>query len=354
MDCAGKLRRIIAENGPITIAEFMRIALADPQSGYYVRRNPISGDFITAPEISQLFGELIGLFFVQLWEDRGRPARFHLVELGPGRGTLMSDMLRAARIRPDFVAAGDVHLVEISPVLRAIQRTALASHRVAWHTRFSDVAADAPLFIVANEFFDALPVRQFIRECEQWRERKVALDRSSFCFTAGDEPADNLIPNHLRDAPEGSIFELSEAAVQLCAEIASRIMSTGGAALIIDYGHIRSGLADTLQAVKAHQYADPLQSPGDADITCHVDFDAAAAIACGAGAEVFGPITQRSFLTTLGIRERAERLKQHAPGSAAMIDSGVERLVSEAQMGNLFKVLGLSSPGVPPLPGFPC
>jgi NADH dehydrogenase [ubiquinone] 1 alpha subcomplex assembly factor 7 len=352
-DCAGAIRRLIASQGPISLAEFMRIALTDPDSGYYIRRDPISGDFITAPEISQIFGELIGLFFVQAWEGRGRPQHFHLVELGPGRGTLMADLLRATRIRPQFLDAATIHLVEISPRLRAIQQRALGPSNPIWHSGLSEVAPDAPMFIFANEFFDALPVRQFIHSGDAWHERKIGLDGDtfSFCIDASSAP-EQLLPRHLREAPEGSIFEFSEDARDLAGQIASRVVETRGVALIMDYGHIRSGLADTFQAVKVHSFADPLVSPGDADLTCHVDFDALTAAAHARGADVFGPVTQGEFLTTLGIRQRAELLKRCAGDYAAMIDSGVERLISDSQMGTLFKVIGLSSPASPALPGF--
>ena len=352
-DCAGALRRIIATQGPISLAEFMRIALTDPASGYYVRRDPISGDFITAPEISQIFGELIGLFFVQVWEDRGRPQRFHLVELGPGRGTLMADLLRAARIRPQFVDAASIHLVEISPRLRAIQQRALAAANPVWHTELSEITPDAPVFVVANEFFDALPVRQFIHSGGAWHERKIGLDGNGFRFCTDASPApEHNIPRQFRGAPEGSIFEFSEDARRLAEQIAGLVVQTRGVALIIDYGHARSGLADTFQAVKGHLFADPLTSPGEADLTCHVDFAALRAAACARGADVFGPVAQLHFLTKLGIRERAEMLKRSAADYASMIDSGVERLVNASQMGALFKTMGLSSPATPALPGF--
>ena len=291
---------------------------------------------------------------MQIWEDCGRPKRFHLVELGPGRGTLMSDMLRAARVSPDFLDAADIHLVEISPALREMQRASLAAYLIEWHTDCAQVPPDAPLFVVANEFFDALPVRQYVRTKMGWRERLIGLDHGAFHFVTGDQAADSMMPDHLRAAPEGSVFERCDTARLACAHICMRIIACGGAALIIDYGHLHSGFADTFQAVKAHAYADPLTSPGEADLTCHVDFSALAKAAAPQGARISGPTAQGTFLTALGIRERAERLKRHTPSHAAMIESGVERLVSDAQMGSLFKVLGLSSPGAPPLPGFAC
>lgn len=351
--CAREIRRIIAAQGPISVGEFMRIALTDPEFGYYVRRNPISGDFITAPEISQVFGELIGLFFVQLWEDHGRPRRFHLVELGPGRGTLMADMLRAARIRPQFLDSAMIDLVEVSPVLAEHQRRALAPRPVTWHRDLRDAPAGAPVFIIANEFFDALPVRQFVRSSGRWHERKIALDHGRFHFVQHPEPApEEVIPARLRDAPDGAVFEFSADAQHIAGEIAARIVRTGGAALIVDYGHTRSGFADTFQAVQRHKFADPLADPGEADLTFHVNFEVLAQAAEAQNATAFGPVTQGRFLTALGIRERGEILKRSAPAYAQMIDSGVERLIGETQMGQLFKMLAITAPDSPPPPGF--
>ncbi len=351
--CAREIRRIIAAQGPISVGEFMRIALTDPSHGYYVRRNPISGDFITSPEISQIFGELIGLFFVQLWEDHGRPKRFHLVELGPGRGTLMADMLRAARIRPQFVDAAIIDLVEVSPVLTDHQRRALSAFPVTWHRDLRDVPADAPAFVIANEFFDALPVRQFIRSGGRWHERKIALDQDRFHFVQYPEPSSQqLMPARLHDAEDGEVFEFSADAQHIAGDIAARIVKTGGAALIVDYGHARSGFADTFQALRRHRFADPLEQPGEADLTFHVDFEVLAGAAKAKNADVFGPVTQGRFLTALGIRQRSEILKRSAPAYAQLIDSGVERLIGDTQMGQLFKMLAITTPDSSPPPGF--
>jgi NADH dehydrogenase [ubiquinone] 1 alpha subcomplex assembly factor 7 len=299
---------------------------------------------------------LLGLFFLQAWEDRCRPQPLRLIELGPGRGTLMADMLRVARIRPEFLDAAMIDLIEISPVLREIQKRTLAGYPVKWHAGLRQVPADAPNFIVANEFFDALPVRQFIRAGDHWHERKVTLQEGLFCFVTDCEPApDAVIPPHLRHAPEAAVFEHCGPAKLLAQEIASRVMRGGGVALIIDYGHLRSGFADTFQAVKSHEFADPLAAPGEADLTCHVDFAALADAARSRGAIIYGPVTQAEFLTALGIRERAAILKRNAMDHAGTIDSGVERLIGDSQMGSLFKVMGISSPATPPLPGFaPC
>ena len=351
--CAREIRRVIAAQGPISVGEFMRLALTDPEFGYYVRRNPISGDFITAPEISQIFGELIGLFFVQLWEDHGRPRRFHLVELGPGRGTLMADMLRAARIRPQFLDSAMIDLIEVSPVLAEHQRRALADFRVTWHRDLTNVPADAPAFMIANEFFDALPVRQFVHRGGRWHERKIAVDQDRFQFVHYPEPrVRELMPARLSDAGDGAVFEFSADAKRTAGAIAARIVNTGGTALIADYGHTRSGFADTFQAVRQHQFADPLAQPGDTDLTFHVDFEVLAGAANAQKATVFGPVTQGRFLTALGIRQRSEMLKRNAPAYAQMIDSGVERLIGDTQMGQLFKMLAITAPDSPPPPGF--
>ena len=347
--------RLIHAQGPLSIGEFMQIAFLDPSHGYYMGRDPLGRDFITAPEVSQIFGELIGLFFVQVWEDRGRPGRFHLVELGPGRGTLMADLLRASRLRPGFAQAAHVHLIEVSPALRAIQAKALADVRASWGGSLDEVPHDAPLFLVANEFFDALAIRQFVRMNDGWHERMIAADGEELIFaTSPDSVPDLAVPAELRGAREGAIFETSSASRAIVQEIGRRIAEQGGAALIIDYGHAASGLGDTFQAVKAHRYADPLAEPGEADLTAHVDFGALAAAAREEGAAVFGPAGQGAFLDSLGIRQRAERLKASAPHEAAAIEAAIDRLTGTEQMGTLFKVLALAAPGTPMLPGFPC
>lgn len=350
-----KLLGLIRETGPITLSQYMQMALLDPVCGYYVTRDPLGRDFITAPEISQIFGELIGLFFVQAWEDRGKPDRFHLVEVGPGRGTLMADMLRASRIRPAFAAAAEICLIEISPALQAVQAATLGDARVVWRRDFREVPDDAPLFLVANEFFDALPVRQFIRTQRGWHERMVGAEGDGLVFAAAPDPAPNeTIPAALRDAPAGSVFEVSPASHSVAREIAGRIAQHGGVALIVDYGHERTAIGDTFQAVKAQRYADPLAEPGEADLTFHVDFATLAHAARDAGAQTSIIVTQAQFLTALGIGLRAERLKRESPENAESIDAAIDRLTNLTQMGSLFKVLALSAPHTPPLPGFPC
>lgn len=347
------LSRIAAE-GPITLAQYVQMALYDPEHGYYMKGDPFGakGDFITAPEVSQIFGELIGLWFVQAWEDRGRPKPFHLVELGPGRGTLMADMLRTARLRPEFLTAAEVLLMETSPALRSLQRQTLKDASAHWIDSVAGLADEAPLYVVANEFLDALPVRQFVFVDGRWHERMVTAKGNELAFVPAPDPAQiDTLPKH---ASPGDVMEVSLIAHGVIAELASRLALQSGLALFIDYGH-ESGHGDSLQAVKAHQYADPLAEPGEADLTTRVDFAALAKIAREMKVQVCGPIAQSTFLESLGIHARAERLRREADANTrAMIDTGVERLISPKQMGTLFKVMALSSPDSPPLPGFKC
>ncbi|HEY4265686.1 MAG TPA: SAM-dependent methyltransferase [Micropepsaceae bacterium] len=345
-----KILRLVRETGPITLAHYMQMALLDPKHGYYVKRDPLGRDFITAPEVSQIFGELIGLSFVQAWEDRGRPERFCLVELGPGRGTLMADLLRAAaKVRPDFAAAADIVLVEVSPALRAAQARALQDHAVRWASALGDVPDDAPLFLIANEFFDVLPARQFVRSAEGWHERMIAERDGTLTFVLSPEIAARTLPQ----AVPNQVFEIQDAASAIVAEIAARIVSRSGAALIIDYGHF-AGLGDTFQAVKAHEYCDPMENPGEADLTVHVDFASLFEAARHENAQVLGPINQGAFLDALCIRLRAERLKCAAPERRTEIDAAIDRLTNPAHMGSLFKVMAICDGRSPGMPGFPC
>jgi len=336
-----KILTLIEAQGPLTLAQYMAIALSDPEHGYYMRRDPLGRDFITAPEISQVFGELVGLFFVQAWEDRGRPTLFELVELGPGRGTLMADMLRAAaKLRPQFVEAANIVLVETSPTLRGVQEATLASSQVNWVSRFEDVPADAPLFLVANEFFDALPIRQFVKSERGWHERMVASDGASLCFMLTPDIAPlSIIPQGLRDAPLGSVAEVNPGAAALMHSIAERIAEKGGVALIIDYGHAESASGDTFQAVKDNAFVDPLAEPGEADLTAHVDFGALATAARDGGAYVPRIFPQGQFLDALGIRVRANRLKRESPETSSEIDLAVDRLTNPQHMGTMFKTM---------------
>jgi len=346
-----KIVQLIRAQGPITLAQYMQIALGDPFHGYYIARDPFGRDFVTAPEVSQIFGELIGLFFVQAWEDRGRPDTFHFVEAGPGRGTLMADMMRAAaKVRPDFARAAKIVFIETSPLLRSKQKTALDGYAPRWVLRIDEVPSDAPFYFIANEFFDALPIRQFVLGENGWRERMVTAegDNLRFALTPDAQP----VAFARGDAEAGAVREINASAEGMVAEIAERIAASNGAGLIIDYGYSAPAFGDTFQAVKANAYADPLAEPGVADLTAHVDFAALQSAAANAGADTAGPVPQAQLLTGLGITLRADRLRRSAPEKAGEIDSAVERLTGETQMGKLFKALALRAPGSPPLPGF--
>ena len=351
------LARRIALQGPISIATYMAEALGHPQHGYYMRHDPFGrgGDFITAPEISQMFGELIGLWCVEMWRLMDRPAHFQLVELGPGRGSLMADALRAAQIRPDFRSAASVHLVETSPALRALQQRRLKTSGadITWHDDLAQIP-DGPMILIANEFFDALPIHQFERRPEGWRERMVSFADDGFTLALNRHvtPQAVLIPEALtRSAPAGAIAEICPAANSIAAAIADRIATFGGGALIIDYGHCRHSTANTLQAVRNHATHDFLVDPGGADITAHVDFTALADAA--RSVEVHGPITQGDFLRRLGIEVRATQLSQRATAAQARdIDSACKRLIDPLEMGTLFKILAISHPDMAVPPGF--
>ncbi|MFD2185080.1 class I SAM-dependent methyltransferase [Rhodoplanes azumiensis] len=354
---ADLLRRKIADHGPLPLAEWMAVCLGHPEHGYYATRDPLgrAGDFVTAPEISQMFGEVLGLWAAAVWQQMGAPVPVRLVELGPGRGTMMADILRAARVLPGFRAALRVHLVETSPVLAERQRESLAGAGVpiAWHRDLGEVP-DGPTILVANEFFDAFPVHQAEKTRDGWCERQVGLaPDGGFALRLG--PADpNLaerIPEFWRVAPSGTLFEWRDEAP--VAALARRV-AAGGAALVIDYGHVDQGPGETLQAMRGHAFADPFSSPGEADLTAHVDFVALAATAGAAGAAVHGPVTQASLLKNLGIEARAAALKATNPDRAAEIDAALARLVdtkTKTGMGGLFKAIGLADPALGPLPG---
>ncbi len=314
---------------------------------YYATRDPFGpvGDFVTAPEISQMFGELVGAWLADLWVRAGRPVGTVYVELGPGRGTLAADALR---VMGKAGLAPPVHLIETSPVLRAAQRERVP--RAIWHDAITTLPADAPLLIVANEFFDALPVRQFVATSFGWRERIVTLDHGAFVPVPGDEPCDAAIPADLRHARAGSIVETCPDGLAIATELAGRLSRQGGAALIVDYGYSGYAAGDTLQAVHAHAYADPFVRPGEQDLTAHVDFDALAGAA--RGMRVHGPVGQGGWLEALGIVGRAAALGAAAPERAAEIDTARRRLTDDDRMGELFKVLALAAPRWPEPAGF--
>jgi NADH dehydrogenase [ubiquinone] 1 alpha subcomplex assembly factor 7 len=350
-----EIAELIAQEGPISVARYMGLALSHPRHGYYRRRDPFgaAGDFVTAPEISQMFGELIGLWAADCWSLMGRPERLRLVELGPGRGTLMADALRAANLVPEFRAALSVHLVETSGTLRERQDQTLAPLKVPidWHDRFDEVP-QGPLILIANEFFDALPIRQYVRAPTGWHERLIGLDaKGALAFGLAGE-ADRSLD---LAAPVGAVLEISPEGIALAGALARRLAADGGAALIIDYGHARHGFADTLQAVRGHGFADPLADPGEADLTAHVDFAALGDAARKEGAGLHGPVRQGGFLRALGIAARARKLKDRAtPAQAAGVDAALARLTGDgkSEMGALFKAMAIGDPRIGGLAGF--
>ena len=348
-----RFARLLRLEGPQPVSRLM----AEAGAHYYATRDPFgaAGDFITAPEVSQMFGELLGLWCADLWDRMGRPRPFRLVELGPGRGTLMRDGLRAIeRALPPCRAAATVHLVETSPVLRQQQRSTLGDAETAWH---DDLAAlpPGPAIVLANEFLDALPVRQFQRMPTGWHERLVAAaDDDSLHFALSPalrDPAAALRPPHLA-APVGAIVEPSPAREAVVEQLARHLVAEGGAALLIDYGSATSGTGDTLQALQAHRPVSPLQALGEADLTSYVDFEPLGEAARRAGARVSGPVGQGAFLAAIGIAARAGALQRAAPERAAEIAAQHARLTAADQMGRLFLVLGIANPTTPPLAGF--
>ena len=346
-----EIKRLIRSAGPMPVWRYMDLCLTHPRYGYYVSRDPLGreGDFTTAPEVSQMFGELIGLWAASVWRAMGSPPVLHLIELGPGRGTMMADALRALRVLPPLYQALHVHLVEINPVLRGKQKATLSSVRkISWHTSLDDVPA-GPSVIVANEYFDVLPVHQVVRHSDGWHERTVEVEEDGgFGFGAAPEPMAHfelLLPPLVRAAPVGAVFEWRPDSEMM--KIATRVRDEGGAALVIDYGHTRSDAGDTLQAIARHSFADPLRNPGEADITAHVDFQALGRAAEDVGARVHGPVTQGEFLKRLGIETRAQTLMAKAsPQVAEDVTSALQRLIDGGQggMGAMFKVIGISDP----------
>jgi NADH dehydrogenase [ubiquinone] 1 alpha subcomplex assembly factor 7 len=353
----GVLQTEIRAGGPIPVARYMDLALNHPAFGYYRRREPIgaAGDFTTAPEIGQAFGEILGLWLAEAWAGIDRPAPVRLVELGPGRGTLMADLLRVAASVPAFRAALRVHLVEASRPLRARQRKRLTGQEIAWHDGFADVPPDS-LLLVANEFFDALPVHQLVRDENGWRERLIGMDEEGRLeFRLSEQPWP--LARALRGAaaaPPGTIAEISPARAALARAIGARIAAHRGVALLIDYGAWAEGpTGDTLQAVRRHEACEPLRSPGEADLSSQVDFRALAEAACAGGAAVYGPVPQGTFLRAFGIELRTAMLLERAEhGRRRGLRAALHRLTDPGAMGELFKVLVLSRPGDPHPPGF--
>lgn len=344
---AGVIAARIAATGPITLADYMSDCLMHPDHGYYATRDPfgVTGDFTTAPEISQMFGELLGLCLAQAWMDQGSPSRIVLAELGPGRGTLMADLLRATARVPGFHGAQSVHFIETSVTLRKAQATRVPE--AIWHDSVADLP-DAPLFLIANEFFDALPIRQFIRDGAVWRERVIGLTDGTLAFGLTAPAPLGMLDYRLIDTQHGDLIEICPALPAIVSDISRRIATHGGAALIVDYGDWRS-LGDTLQALSAHVPTNPLAAPGTADLTAHVDFEAVAT----ASTALFTRVTpQGVFLDRLGIVERTQALAANLTGPALESHLAAHRrLTHPAEMGHLFKVMGLYPAQCLPPPG---
>ncbi len=344
MTVGDRLARLIAATGPIPVAHYM----AQANAHYYGTRDPLGagGDFTTAPEISQMFGELIGLWLADLWTRAGAPGGVRYVELGPGRGTLAADALRAMR------SAGlhpPVHFVETSPVLRHAQAERVPG--AEWHDDAASLSEGAPLLVVANEFFDALPIRQLVATQSGWRERLVLHQDGRFVPVPGPPVGSEAIPAHLRAAPEGTVLETSPASLGVVRQLADLLGRSGGAALIVDYGHERTSAGETLQAVANHEYSDPWAEPGTRDLTAHVDFEALREAAAKAGMRVFGPARQGEWLDRMGIGLRAEALSR-AAGRGAEIEAARHRLTAPEEMGSQFKVRAMVSPDWPDPAGF--
>ena len=364
---AVKLKARIKRQGPITLHDYMEAVLTDPEFGYYIVRDPFGtgGDFITAPDVCQIFGELLGLWCVHVWAELGQPKDCKLVELGPGRGALMSDALRAASLVPEFLNSVEVHFVETSPALRAEQEQRIRSEarehgreipKLFWHDRLEDVP-QGPTFLLANEFLDALPIRQYQFNKGQWFERMIGVDKTgSFSYLLADEPCSqpDLLPSVRSKPVEGDFVETRPASKMVIEEMGNRARTHPFAGLIIDYGYGEVAYGDSFQAIKNHQFTDPLSDPGLADVTAHVDFSSLLQTAKKIGLASDGPITQREFLICLGVRERAAQLMQSQENmiSAQQFMTGLQRLIDPDQMGTLFKVAAITGANQPRVPGF--
>jgi NADH dehydrogenase [ubiquinone] 1 alpha subcomplex assembly factor 7 len=354
-----EIKGLIRSAGPMPVWRYMELCLMHPEHGYYLSRDPLGreGDFTTAPEVSQMFGELLGLWAASVWKVMGSPPLLRLIEIGPGRGTMMADALRALRILPPLHQALRIHLVEVNPVLREKQREMLTgSHEISWHDTIDDVP-EGPSVIFANEYFDVLPIHQMVKRETGWHERTIELDSNGkLVFGTAIEPVpyfEALLPPVVRAAPVGAVFEWRPDAEIM--KIASRVRDQDGAAVIIDYGHTSSDAGDTFQAIARHSYSDPLKNPGQADLTAHVDFQALVRAAENIGARVHGPVAQGDFLRRLGIETRAVSLMaKAAPEVSEDIARALRRLVEGGHggMGQMFKVLAISEPNLTTLAGF--
>jgi NADH dehydrogenase [ubiquinone] 1 alpha subcomplex assembly factor 7 len=361
---AKRLKARIRDMGPISVAEYMTLCLLDPVDGYYPTRDPLGseGDFITAPEISQMFGECLGLWVVQSWIDLGRPARFNLVELGPGRGVMMADMLKAVALEPYCHKAAAIILVEASAALQAVQAKTLGRSgvQVSWVDTL-DAVDDAPCLIVGNEFLDCLPIRQFVctdpfAGAEGWSERRVGVSDDQLRFEIDGQAAPGAVsaafPGTHSDARKDSLLEICPAAAQLVDHLRTRFSATPGRALFIDYGPETTEFGDTLQALKRHEKVGVFSAPGDTDLTARVDFSGLNALATAAGLITHGPLAQRTLLSRLGIEIRAMALLRSHPDARPKLLRQLHRLLDEDEMGLLFKAVSLSAADLPPPLGF--
>ena len=342
---AETFRRLIATTGPISLSHYM----GEANANYYTGADPLGtgGDFVTAPEISQMFGELIGLWLADMWIRAGRTEPVHYVELGPGRGTLARDAMRAMK---RYGLEPRVHFVELSTAFKEQQLEAVPGAQ--FHADLSTVPMDGPVLLVANEFLDALPLRQLIRTERGWREVMVSVDGEQFVCIPGDRPMDAAVPEARRDEPEGTLIETCPGAAAVIYEVAGRLVSQGGAALFIDYGHDSPRTGSTFQAVRRHKKVDPFAAPGEADLTAHVDFAMMAQVAQSRGCRWLGTVSQGDWLRALGIEGRADALAEFAPQHREALHSAMHRLIGADQMGELFKVMALAAPVWPDGVGF--
>lgn len=351
---AEQINTQIIATGPMSLSTYMRLCLTHPTLGYYKNDDPLgkSGDFITAPEISQMFGEFVGLFISNLWRNIGQPKRFKLVELGPGRGTLMQDAMRVMARVEGLSDAIELILVETNKALVEAQEQRLGSYNPQWIAEIEELdSSEDPLIIIANEFFDALPIKQYQKHQGKWHERAIGLREGQRAWGLSPTPLPpSLLPVPVRNADDGAVWESGQVGVEVMSEIAKRLVKRGGALLAIDYGYAHTQTGDTFQAVAKHEFADPLLEPGEADLTAHVDFEALSHAATEAGANAMPLITQAQFLQRLGIDERSTSLAAANPELANDIHGAKERLTGEKQMGNLFKALAITAPGVVPYP----
>ena len=339
------LQTEISTHGPMGLDRFIGHVLGHPEYGYYMTRDPLgrAGDFTTAPEISQMFGEMVGAWLANMWMQHGKPPSFILLEMGPGRGTLMADVIRVCGQVPGFMDAAQVHLVEMSPVLKSAQKNALNGMNVTWHETLDTLPCHNPIFFVANEFFDALPFKQYIYSDDGWAERCVDIESEDFVFTQQMVMVDPLSGKGFPAPKNGDVYEDAFIRDDVMKTLCKRIRRQAGAGLIIDYGHLEHGFGDTFQALKAHEYSNPLNNIGESDLTSHVDFAALKDAALQQDVQVLGMAEQGYFLQALGIQLRARHLLQKASGETAQnIQKALHRLVHSDEMGTLFKVIGLN------------